>query len=213
MKYSKILGTGGYLPETIRTNAELEQYVDTSDEWIVERTGISERRIAKEGETASQMGTLAAQRALQAAQIDAQQIDLIVVATSSPDRIFPSTACLIQNQLGIAGCGAMDVQAACAGFAYALSVADQYVRSGAAKHALVIGTECNSRIIDWTDRSTCIIFGDGAGAVVLGQSEEGGILSTHIHADGQYQDLLYVPNPLKGQERTPNERSYMVMKG
>jgi len=212
LNYSRIIGTGGYLPEQIRTNADLEKLVDTTDQWIVERTGIRQRHVAGPGETASSMAEMAARRAIEAAGIDAAEIGLIVVGTSSPDRIFPSTGCLLQDRLGIKnGCPAFDVQAACAGFVYALSIADQYVRTGTARYALVVGSEANSRILDWTDRGTCIIFGDGAGAVVLGASEEPGILSTHVHADGSYKDLLYVPNPLEGQEadgRRPHMRMF-----
>jgi len=195
-RYSRIAGTGGYLPETIRTNEEIAQTVDTSDEWIVERTGIRQRRIAGKSETASGMAEIASRQALEAAQTQPEDIDLIILATSSPDRIFPSTACLLQQRLGISDhCAAFDVQAACSGFVFALSVADQYIRAGAARRVLVVGSEINSRVIDWTDRSTCILFGDGAGAVVLDVSQEPGILSTHIHSDGRYKDLLYLPNP------------------
>jgi len=212
LKYSRIIGTGGYLPEQVRTNADLEKLVDTTDQWIVERTGIRRRHVAGADETASSMAEIAARRALEAAGRTAEDVGLIIVATSSPDRIFPSTACLVQQRLGIRnGCPAFDVQAACAGFAYGLSIADQFVRTGAARTALVIGSEANSRILDWTDRGTCIIFGDGAGAVLLGASDEPGVLSTHIHADGSYKDLLYVPNPLEGQEadgRKPHMRMF-----
>ncbi|MGX2039199.1 beta-ketoacyl-ACP synthase III [Methylocaldum sp. MU1018] len=194
-RYSRILGTGGYLPETILTNEQIAQTVDTSDAWIVERTGIRERRIAGKHETASSMAEYAARQALEAAQIEPATVDLIIVATCTPDRVFPSTACLLQQRLGIRNCAAFDVQAACSGFIYALSIADQYVRAGAARRVLVAGSEVTSRIVDWTDRGTCILFGDGAGAVVLDAADEPGIVSTHIHSDGQYQDLLYVPNP------------------
>ncbi|CAI8916632.1 beta-ketoacyl-ACP synthase III [Methylocaldum szegediense] len=193
-RYSRILGTGGYLPETILTNDQIAQTVDTSDAWIVERTGIRERRIAGEHETASSMAEHAARQALQSAGIEPGAIDLIIVATCTPDRVFPSTACLLQQRLGIQNCAAFDVQAACSGFIYALSIADQYVRAGTARRVLVVGSEVISRIVDWSDRTTCILFGDGAGAVVLEASDEPGILSTHIHSDGQYQHLLYVPN-------------------
>jgi 3-oxoacyl-[acyl-carrier-protein] synthase-3 len=199
-RYSTLLGTGGYLPESVLTNAQIAQKVDTSDQWIVERTGIRERRIAAPHETASSMAEIAAREALQAAQIEPAALDLIVVGTGTPDRVFPSTACLLQQRLGVGGCAAFDVQAACSGFIFALSVADQYIRAGNARRVLVVGSELNSRIVDWSDRATCILFGDGAGAVVLGDSEEPGLLSTHIHSDGQYQDLLYVPNPINGCE-------------
>jgi 3-oxoacyl-[acyl-carrier-protein] synthase-3 len=197
-RYATLLGTGGYLPETILTNEELSRTVNTTDEWIVERTGISERRIASQHETASSMAEIAARQALDAACLRPDDIDLIIVGTGTPDRVFPSTACLLQHRLQIRECAAFDIQAACSGFIFALSVADQYIRTGSANHVLVVGSELNSRLVDWTDRSTCILFGDGAGAVVLGVSDTPGILSTHIHSDGQYQDLLYVPNSIHG---------------
>lgn len=209
-QYSHIAGTGGYLPSTIRTNDEIASFVDTSDEWIVSRTGIKRRHIAGENETASSMAEMAARRALDAAQLSADAIDLIVLATSSPEKVFPSTACILQQRLGIRSCAAFDVQAACSGFIFALSVADQYIRTGAAKRALVVGSEINSRLVDWTDRATCVIFGDGAGAVILEASETPGVLSTHIHSDGQYQDLLYLPNPR--QEGEEGER-FVKMQG
>ena len=192
--YARIAGTGGYLPAHVRTNDHIAATVDTSDEWIMERTGIRSRRIAADHETASSMAEHAARQAIEMAGIQPDDIDLIIVATSSPDRVFPSTACLLQHRLGIAQCAAFDVQAACSGFIFALSIADQYLRTGFIKRALIVGSEINSRLIDWSDRSTCILFGDGAGAVVLETSETPGILSTHIHSDGQYQDLLYLPN-------------------
>lgn len=191
--YSRIAGTGSYLPEKVVTNADLAQTVDTNDEWIQSRTGIRERRVAAEGETTSDLGYQAALRALEAAGIDASQLDMIVVGTTTPDLIFPSTACLIQARLGVAGCAALDVNAACSGFVYALSVADKFIRCGDAKHVLVIGAETLTRIIDWTDRTTCVLFGDGAGAVVLKADEETGILSTHLHADGSKKELLWTP--------------------
>jgi 3-oxoacyl-[acyl-carrier-protein] synthase-3 len=196
--YSRIAGTGGYLPAEIRTNADISELVDTSDEWIFERTGIHERRIAGADETASSMAEVAARRALEAADLQAEKIDLIIVATSSPDTVFPSTACLLQSRLQAAQCAAFDIQAACSGFIYALSVADQFIKTGQARKVLVVGSEINSRLIDWTDRGTCILFGDGAGAVLLTASETPGILSTHIHSDGNYSDLLYVPNSTGG---------------
>jgi len=193
-RFARIVGTGGYMPSRVVTNEEIARTVDTSDAWIVERTGIRERRVAEDWETASSMAENAARAAIEMAAIDPHSVNLIIVATSSPDRVFPSTACLVQQRLGIRRCAAFDVQAACSGFIFALSVADQYVRSGHAKRVLVIGSEINSRIVDWSDRSTCILFGDGAGAVLLEASDEPGILSTHIHSDGQYQDLLYLPS-------------------
>lgn len=175
------------------TNAELEQMVDTSDEWIKARTGISERHIAADGETTCDMAEKAAIEAIKAANIKPDDIDLIIVATTTPDVIFPSTACLLQKKLNIHGCPAFDVQAVCTGFIYALSIADKFIKTGSATTVLIVGSETLSRIIDWTDRSTCVLFADGAGAVVLQNSKEPGILSTHIHADGEYEDLLNVP--------------------
>jgi len=189
--YSRIAGTGSYLPEKVLTNADLEKMVETSDEWIQTRTGIRERHIAAEGETTSDLGYQAALRALEAAGIDASQLDMIVVGTTTPDLIFPSTACLIQAKLGVAGCPAFDVNAACSGFVFALSVADKFIRSGDCRHVLVIGAETLTRIVDWNDRTTCVLFGDGAGAVVLKADEETGILSTHLHSDGSKKELLW----------------------
>jgi len=191
--YSRIAGTGSYLPEKVLTNADLEKMVETSDEWIQSRTGIRERHIAAEGETTSDLGYNAALRALEAAGIDASQLDMIVVGTTTPDLIFPSTACLIQAKLGVAGCPAFDVNAACSGFVFALGVADKFIRSGDCKHVLVIGTETLTRMVDWNDRTTCVLFGDGAGAVVLKADEETGILSSHLHADGSKKELLWNP--------------------
>ncbi len=194
MPYARIAGTGSYLPEKILSNDELAERIDTSDAWIRERTGIGERRIAADGELTSDLALYAAQNAMQAAGVNEQDIDLIVLATSTPDLVFPSTATILQEKLGVQRSPAFDIQAVCAGFAYALSVADQYVRSGTAETVLVVSAETFSRIIDWTDRRTCILFGDGAGAVVLQASDEPGIHSTDIHADGRYQDLLWVPS-------------------
>ncbi len=187
---SRISGTGGYLPEKILTNHDLEKMVETSDQWITDRTGIKKRHVAAEGETTCDLAEKAARAALQAADIGSDEIDLIIVATTTPDRVFPSTACLLQERLGIHGCTAFDIQAVCTGFVYALGVADKFIRSGSHRHALVIGAETLSRIVDWTDRGTCVLFGDGAGAVVLSASEAPGILSSHLHADGQYKELL-----------------------
>ena len=191
--YSRITGTGGYLPENVMTNQDLEKIVDTSDEWIRERTGITKRHIAVDGQNTVDLAEQAARLALKAAGRDAQDIDLIIVATTTPDRVFPSTACLLQNRLDRHGCAAFDIQAVCTGFVYALGVADKFIKTGSAKCALVVGAETLSRALDWTDRSTCVLFGDGAGAVVLEASDEPGILSTHLHADGAYADLLTVP--------------------
>lgn len=176
MSYSRLTGTGGYLPEKVLTNAELETMVDTTDAWIFERTGIRERHIAAPDETTCDLAEAAARRAIEAAGIAAQDIDLIIVATTTPDQVFPSTACLLQQRLGIQGCAAFDLQAVCTGFIYALDVANKFIRTGSARHALVLGAETLSRIIDWSDRGTCVLFGDGAGAVVLSASDEPGIL-------------------------------------
>jgi 3-oxoacyl-[acyl-carrier-protein] synthase-3 len=192
VKFSKIAGTGSYLPEKIVTNADLEKILDTSDEWIRDRTGICERRVAYEDETSGDMAEVAAQRAMEAAGIDPQDIGLLVVGTTTPDLVFPSTACLIQSRLGLPDCGAMDVNAACSGFMYALSVADKYIRCGDVKSALVVGVDKLTAMTDWNDRGTAVLFGDGAGAVVLKASEEEGIISTHIHAAGRHSDLLGV---------------------
>jgi 3-oxoacyl-[acyl-carrier-protein] synthase-3 len=191
--YSRIMGTGSYLPEKVLSNHDLEKMVETDDQWIQERTGIKKRHIVADDETTTDLAFNAAEKAIEAAGIDNTQIDLIIVATTTPTRIFPSTAALVQERLGISGCPAFDIQAVCTGFVYALTVADKFIKSGSAKNALVIGAESLSRIVDWTDRNTCVLFGDGAGAVVLQASEETGILSTHIHSDGKYNALLSVP--------------------
>lgn len=203
MIYARIAGTGSYLPEKIVTNKDLEATIDTSDEWIAERTGIRQRHIAADDEYSSDMGLAAARKAIEMATIDASEIDLIVVATTTPTKTFPSNACLIQRQLDIHGCPAFDVQAVCSGFVYALDVAKRMIQTGGSKTALVIGTETLSRITNWEDRTTAVLFGDGAGAVILQATEEPGILSTHIHADGEYENLLEVP---LGED-------YMVMSG
>ena len=214
MIYSRITGTGGYLPERILTNQELEKLVDTSDEWITDRTGIKERRIAAEGQNTVDLAEQASRLAIEAAGIQPADIDLIIVATTTPDQIFPSTACLLQDRLDIHGSPAFDVQAVCTGFVYALAVADKFIKSGSHKTALVVGAETMSRITDWTDRGTCILFGDGAGAVILQASEEAGILSTHIHADGQYRELLQVQNGVSnGYDKVKEGSAYMEMKG
>lgn len=205
--YSKVIGTGGYLPEKILTNEELSETVDTSDSWIYERTGIKSRRIAAANETSSSMAEIAARQAIDAAQIDPETIDLIIVATGTPDRVYPSTACLLQQRLGVKHAVAFDIQAACSGSIFGLSIADQYIKSGAAKTVLVVGSEVCSRIVDWTDRTTCILFGDGAGAVLLTASEQKGIMSTHIHSDGEYEELLYCPTS------TEQKAGYISMRG
>ena len=199
MKHSRITGTGSYLPERVLTNAELERMIDTTDEWIFTRTGIRERHIVAEGEYTSDMALEAAKRAIDAANIDIQSIDLIVLATTTPDRTFPSTACLLQQKLGIINCPAFDLQAVCSGFVYALATADNFIKAGAAKCVLVVGADAMSRITDWTDRSNCILWGDGAGAVILQSSDEQGILSTHLHANGNYADMLTVPQGVSNQ--------------
>jgi 3-oxoacyl-[acyl-carrier-protein] synthase-3 len=191
--YARIAGTGSYLPEKVLTNDDLAKIVDTSDEWIASRTGIRERHVAAEGETTGDLAYQAALRALEAAGVDASELDLIVLGTTTPDLVFPSTACLLQHRLGANGCPAFDVNAACSGFVYALSVADKFIRSGTMKTALVVGAETLTRMVDWTDRSTCVLFGDGAGAVVLKADAETGILNTHLHADGGKKELLWNP--------------------
>ncbi|MEK7990757.1 MAG: beta-ketoacyl-ACP synthase III [Thiotrichaceae bacterium] len=191
-QYARIIGTGGYLPEKILTNADIEKIVDTNDEWIIERTGIKQRHIAGENESTCDMAEHAARQALEMAQCQPEDIDLIILATTTPDRIYPSTACLLQDRLGCIGAPAFDVQAVCSGFVYALTIAEKFIKTGAAKRALVIGAETYSRILDWTDRGTCILFGDGAGAVILEACNEPGILSTHLHADGRHKDILTV---------------------
>ncbi|MCW5599047.1 beta-ketoacyl-ACP synthase III [Nitrosomonas sp.] len=196
--YSRVIGTGSYLPEKILTNLDLERMVDTSDEWIRARTGIVQRHIAADQQLASDLALEASRRAIDAAGIRPQEIELIILATTTPDMIFPSTACILQDKLGVTGGPAFDVQAVCSGFIYALATADMFVSSGKCKHALVVGTEVYSRIIDWTDRSTCVLFGDGAGAVVLTQSNQPGILSSHLHANGSHNKLLAAPGNICG---------------
>ena len=191
--FSRIVGTGSYLPEKVLTNADLEKMVETSDEWIVSRSGIRERHVAAEGETTCDLAFHAATRALEAAGMKGEDIELVVLGTTTPDIIFPSTACLLQHRIGANGCPAFDVNAACSGFVYALSIADQFIKSGMVKNALVVGAETLTRMIDWTDRGTCVLFGDGAGAVVLKADAEAGIISTHMHADGGKKELLYNP--------------------
>ena len=203
MKYSRITGTGSYLPPRRLTNADLvtelaAKGVETSDQWIVERTGIRARHFASDGVFSSDLGLEAAKKALEAAGRTAQDVDLIIVATSTPDMVFPSTACILQNKLGANGCAAFDVQAVCSGFVYALAVADSMVKTGAAKCALVVGAEIFSRNLDFNDRTTCVLFGDGAGAVVLEASDTPGILSSDLHADGKHVGLLCVPGHVSG---------------
>jgi 3-oxoacyl-[acyl-carrier-protein] synthase III len=214
VKYARIVGTGSYLPEKILTNHDLEQMVDTSDQWIQERTGIRERHVAAENETTCDLAEQASIRAIEAAGIDASEIDLIIVATTTADQVFPSTACLLQNRLGIHGCPAFDVQAVCTGFIYAIGIADKFFKAGTIRNALVVGAETFSRIIDWSDRDTCVLFGDGAGAVVLQASDEPGIISAHLHADGEYKDLLQVPAGIsKGYDKLQQGSAYAQMSG
>jgi 3-oxoacyl-[acyl-carrier-protein] synthase-3 len=204
--YSKIAGTGSYLPEKILTNKDLETMVDTTDEWIFTRTGIRERHLAAEGEFTSDLALEAAKNAIFSAGITASDIDLIIVATTTPDKVFPSVATILQRKLGIAGCPAFDIQAVCSGFVYALATADNFIKTGAAKCALVLGAETFSRIVDYTNRSNCILWGDGAGAVILQASESQGVISTHLHADGNYENMLHVP-------RSETGRDTVVMEG
>ncbi len=192
--FSRIAGTGSYLPEKILTNADLEKLVDTNDEWIRTRTGISRRHVVVPGETTTDLAERAARNALEAAGVEPGDVDLICVGTTTPDLVFPNVGTLLQQRLGIHGCAAFSLEAACAGFLYALGVADKFVRLGDAKCALVIGADTLTRIVDWTDRSTCVLFADGAGAVVLQPAKEPGIISTHLHADGKYKDLLLYPD-------------------
>ena len=214
MRYSKIVGSGSYLPERIMTNAELETLVDTSDEWIRSRTGIGQRHIAAEGQSTCDLAEQAARNALDAAAITADQIELIIVATTTPDLVFPSTACLLQQRLGNHRCPAFDVQAACTGFIYALDIADKFIRTGSVNNALVIGAEIFSRIINWKDRSTCVLFGDGAGAVVVQASKKPGIRSSLIHADGEYNQLLKVPAGISSDmERLKANQAFVEMQG
>ncbi len=212
--YSRIVGTGSYLPEKVLTNAALEQMVDTSDAWIRERTGIEQRHVVEDGEHTVDLAEKASRRAMDAAGVKPGEIDLIVVATTTADQVFPSTACLLQSRLDIHGCPAFDVQAVCTGFVYALSVADKFVQTGTSKCALVVGAETFSRIIDWTDRNTCVLFGDGAGAVVVKADQNPGILSTHLHADGDYAKLLHVPSGVSNNYSAVQEgRAYVEMDG
>ena len=193
MSFSKIIATGSYLPSSILTNQDLEKRLDTSDEWITSRTGIKQRHIIGDEEKTSDMAYEAAIKAIKAAKIDANSIDLIIVATTTPDKVFPSTACTLQSKLGIEECPAFDIQAVCSGFIYALSVADKYIKTNSARTVLVVGADAMSTITDYSDRGNAILWGDGAGAVILKASQEPGILSTHIHAQGKYEDLLHVP--------------------
>lgn len=211
MKYAKIIGTGSYLPEKILSNADLEEMVETTNEWIMKRVGIRERRLVGEsGDTTASMASAAAKRAIEAAGLQPEDIGMVVVGTASADHFFPSTACIVQQRLGIHNeSPAFDLNAACAGFIYGLSVVDQYIRTGMVKNALVIGVDTLSTVVDWTDRSTCILFGDGAGAVVLQASEEPGVLATHIHANGKFADILYAKSTLWDWSQPP----HLIMSG
>ncbi|NGY06027.1 beta-ketoacyl-ACP synthase III [Solimonas terrae] len=211
MAYSRIVGTGSYLPAQALSNVQLESRIDTTDEWIFSRTGIRSRHVAAPDEKTSDLALHASRKALEAAGVDVGEIDLIVVATTTPDMMFPSTAALLQHKLGVRGCAAMDVQAVCTGFVYALAVADKFVASGQSKCALVVGAEVFSRLLDWSDRRTCVLFGDGAGAVVLRHSETPGILSTHLHADGSQSGILNVEGSV--QNGVVQGRAFVHMDG
>ncbi|MCP4471028.1 MAG: ketoacyl-ACP synthase III [Gammaproteobacteria bacterium] len=214
MRYARIVGTGGYLPENVMTNHDLEEIVDTSDQWIRERTGIEQRHIAGDNETTVDLAEKASRNAIEAAGIDPSEIDLIVFATSTPDKIFPSSACILQGRLDIHGCPAFDIQAVCTGFIYALAVAEKFIKTGSARTALVVGAEVFSRILNWQDRGTCVLFGDGAGAVVLRANDETGILSSHIHADGKYENLLWVPHGVgDGYDQVKEGKAFVEMRG
>jgi 3-oxoacyl-[acyl-carrier-protein] synthase-3 len=214
MTYARIAGIGSFLPEKVVSNKDLEKIMETSDEWIQERTGIKRRHIAGEGETTGSMGLEAAKRAMEMAGVSAADIGLIILATATPDKVFPSTACIIQRRLGVKGCPAFDVHAACSGFLYGLDLANRYVQTGGAQKALVIGSETLSRITNWEDRGTAVLFGDGAGAVVLEACDEPGILSTHIHANGEYEELLHVQQGVSiGYDITRKGEAFIEMNG
>ena len=214
MIYPRIAGTGSSLPDRIVTNSELARSVETSDTWIRERTGIRQRHIVDEAESTCDLAERAARRALESAQVDPSALDLIVVGTTTPDRIYPSTACRLQARLGAGGYTAFDVQAVCTGFIYALGVAEKFFRAGSVRRALVVGADTHSRLLDWSDRATCVLFGDGAGAVVLEASESPGVMSTHLHADGSYEPLLYVDGGTpRGAGRIAEGGAYTKMQG
>ncbi len=214
MIYSRISGTGRYLPDNVVTNADLEKMVDTTDEWIRSRTGIERRHIAVEGETTSDLCVGAARQAIDAAGVHPDDIDFIAVGTTTPDQVFPNVGCLVQEKLGIGGCPAFSLETACSGFIYALGIADKFVRTGSSRCALVIGAETLSRMVDWSDRGTCVLFGDGAGAVVLEPAAEPGVVSTHLHADGQYKDLLYFPSGVsRGFDDWKKGSDFIQMRG
>jgi len=209
--HARIIGTGGYLPPKVLTNHDVARMVDTSDDWIVSRTGIRQRHIASDGQVASDLALEASRKALAAAGIKPDQLSLILVATTTPDMVFPSTACILQAKLGAAGCPAFDVQAVCSGFVYALATANLFIRAGACRYALVVGAEVYSRILDWTDRSTCVLFGDGAGAVVVTASEQPGILGAKLHADGSYAKILCVPGQVA--DGSVRGKAFVTMEG
>jgi 3-oxoacyl-[acyl-carrier-protein] synthase-3 len=214
LTYSRIIGTGRHLPEKVLTNFDLEKMVDTTAEWIKSRSGIERRHVAAEGETTADLAERAARNAMEAAGVTAAELDLIIVGTTTPDQVFPNVGCIIQERLGANGCAAFSVEAACSGFVYALGIADKFIRTAAAKTALVVGAETLSRILDWSDRSTAVLFGDGAGAVVLCADETPGVLSTHLHADGRYGDLLYFPTGVsKGMRPVGVDGNAVHMKG
>jgi len=196
--FSRITGSGSHLPQKVLTNRDLERVVETSDEWIYTRTGIRQRHIAADAEATSDLALLACRNAIADAGLETHDIGMVILATSTPDMVFPSTACILQAKLGIKSSPAFDVQAVCSGFVYALAIADQFMRSGQYRHILIVGAEIFSRILDWTDRGTCVLFGDGAGAVVLSRSAQPGILSSHLHADGSHADILCVPGTVSG---------------
>tara|TARA_B100001146_G_scaffold126802_1_gene111310 strand:- start:866 stop:1834 length:969 start_codon:yes stop_codon:yes gene_type:complete len=212
--YSKITGTGSYLPEQVLTNSELEKIVDTTDEWIRSRTGIEKRHVARDDETTCDLAEKASRAAIKMAGKKENDIDLIIIATTTPDVIFPSTACLLQQRLNIHGCPAFDIQAVCTGFIYALHIANLFIKNGNTKCALIVGSETMTRIVDWKDRNTCVLFGDGAGAIILEESKTPGILSTHIHADGAYQELLSVPAGISSDYNlVKSNKAFIKMQG
>ena len=214
MNHARIIGTGGYLPEKILTNADLEQMIETTADWIVERTGVEERHVAAPGETTCDLAEQASRRALEAAGIEARDIDLIVLGTTTPDHVFPSVATQLQHRLGCHGGPAFDVQAVCTGFVYAVDIARRFIATGATRRALVVGADTFTRIIDWRDRGTCILFGDGAGAVVLEATDEPGIIDSRLHADGRYKELLWVPAGVSsGYDQTQRNAAFVEMRG
>lgn len=214
MSFSRVVGTGSYLPQRVITNEEIEKLVDTTDQWIQERTGIRRRHVVTDGETTCDLAEKAARRAIESAEMAVGDIDLIVLGTTTPDNIYPATACQLQARLGIRGCAAFDVQAVCTGFIYALGVAEKFIKTGSATCALVIGADVHSKLLDWTDRGTCVLFGDGGGAVILKASDEPGILSTHLHADGSYEHLLYVDGSFsKGYDNPSQPPAHVKMQG